>query len=196
MSRIIKTKKETEELTLAMQKFCLDPSFDTFAKICACKRLRTMEGYDFEIWRLAVLYVWGHTWETKYGQDAVIVASGGYSQDYLGEFERAEAKLCERTLKNPTKSSLTAVWHMYFATGEFKYLEVAYQVAGYPNKHKEYASDVYAKIRDTYSEEVNELIKKDPNHFRGREDHYNFVNFGNHVKKIVEKGKTDPLIVG
>src|SRR3989344_1128619 len=154
MSKIKKLQEEYEYIIKKFQTFCLNPNNEDFKLIIECKKLQINEGDDYNIWLYAVINK--HPEFMKYINESCVNISNFSSFNILSD------EILSTVMKNPTKSRLDKVWHMFFATGEYKYQEICYQMMGHKDAKeslKKYSCDIYVNIKKLYKNEINELKK-------------------------------------
>lgn len=150
--RLGEYRRKVERLTRSMQTFCLDPRKEVFDEIVACGAIARNEGDDFKVWRSACEFKYGGVWGVEPSED----------------FTRLDGVVCERVVKQPSKTVATQVLHAYFATGELKYIDLYYQTMGHehlPTDTRRYLAGVYKETKSMYLETIAELVKKDKTHF-------------------------------
>jgi hypothetical protein len=173
--KLAKLKKHIEDLTVSMHKFCLEPSYEKFKEICACESIRRQNEENFEAWRLAVLYKFSEEWELT--NDIIT----GESLESLHEkFLKLESNLCEVILDKPSQTIANKIIHIYFATGELKYIDLFYQIMGHENislTSRQQIAGVYNNVRELYMATVASLLHTNPNHFDDRSIDVSSVDF-------------------
>jgi hypothetical protein len=181
-ARIERWAKEVDDLTFEMQLFCLNPTEEIYKKIISCERLKMLEGIDYDTWKLAVdvTYPFG-----KSHDDAV----------QKKKFNKASANMCAYLLEKPTKGLHSKVWHLFFATGDYKYLDYIFQTSGneaFDPKLREYSTDLYIKIKNTYEERIEKLMLENPDHFDRMphsKAHFDFSNFERGVDRQISEAE-------
>lgn len=150
MKRIAAMKKFVDDMHLELRLFCLTPILQNFNKICACTNLRRQLDGLFDIWATAAAFK--------------------YDFDYDGDrdFIALDEELCRIAIENPTRSNSIKLMHVFYATGELKYIDLFYQMIGHkktntPNSR--FYSDLFNKTRDEYSMMIPKLLQDDPEHF-------------------------------
>lgn len=163
---ITQLKQQTETLTLRMQFFHLDPKWKDFLEICDCAKLRNEQSHVYDIWRLGCLVTYSVYWVEHYCDHPLLESTA--QEQHLEEFKDLEEKLIKKLNSYPSSTTLDQVWYLYFATGDYKYLKAAFEVAGH-NKTKpglrEDAISMYSTIEEKYSEKINEALNHDPKYF-------------------------------
>lgn len=150
--RLGEYRRKIERLTRAMQTFCLDPQKATFDEIVSTSAIARNEGDDFRVWRIACEFKYGEKWGSEPSEDFVAL----------------DKSLCDRVVAQPSKSTATQLLHVYFATGELKYIDLYYQTMGHEQlaaDTRRYLSGVYKETKNMYLETIAELTKKDKEHF-------------------------------
>ncbi len=161
---IAQHKQQTETLALRMQFFHLDPKWTDFLEICDCVKLRSEPVFD--LWRLGCLITYGVDW----------VESDAREQ-HLEEFTELEEKLIKKLNSYPNSTTLDQVWYLYFATGDYKYLKAAFEVAGHDKTKpglREDAISMYSTIEEQYAEKIAEALQHDPKYFDNSSAKYNW----------------------
>lgn len=163
-SRLEQMKLRIEELTFSMQLFCLNPKLEKFLEICKCDSLVRKEADDFKIWKLSCLYKYGRDWELEFDPE-----DRSKSIDNIEfNFQLHEKSLCDKAIENPSQSTSLRILHIFFATGELKYIDLYYQCMGHenlPESTRRYLVSVYHTIKEKYQLEVIKLLTENKNHF-------------------------------
>lgn len=169
---IASIRQRTDDLTFSMQTFCLHPGPELFAEICADVGMARNEGDNFCIWRSSVIYRHGDKW-------------GLAPDDWLSQ----ESKICKNALDRPTKTTGLKVIHIFFATGELKYIDLFYQMMGHmgiPLRTRQYFAGTFTAVKDMYLRKLNELTTVNPRHLEEagiRKDVADFSYFDDIAKK-------------
>lgn len=161
-SRLAALRERKDRLFNAFQMFCMKPDFETFMQISALDSIRGEDGFD--AWRLACLYKYGADWElssdpanARVSIDSIYMAFNAYETD-----------LCEKALSEPTRGRSLQVLHVFFATGELKYIELFYQCMGHEGlkfDSRVYLVKVFKTTRDMYRARAADYLSADPDHF-------------------------------
>lgn len=109
MSRLRQLREKNARLTRAMQTFCLVQDRATYDEIRSSESLMRLDGFT----------AWRHACEYKYGWG-----------DPSG-FLELDARLSHRAVSEPSKSVATDLLHVFYATGELKYIDLFYQMMGH-----------------------------------------------------------------
>ena len=163
---IAQLKQQTETLTLRMQFFHLDPKWKDFLEICDCAKLRNEQSYVYDIWRLGCLTTYGVYWVEQYCDHPMLDPDA--RAKYLEEFTDLEEKLIKKLNSYPNSTALDQIWYLYFATGDYKYLKAAFEVAGHDKTKpglREDAITMYSTIEERYAEKITEALQHDPKYF-------------------------------
>lgn len=161
--RLARFKKRIDDLTVNMQKFCLNPSKKLFDEICACDSIRRNESEEFETWRLAVLYKWGGQWDMELDPDTKLDIGLSHIK-----FLAIEKGLVDNLIETPSRSKALKLLHIFFATGELRYIEFFYQCMGHEGlvlSTRRNLCEIYIKIKELYTATVPILLQEDPEHF-------------------------------
>lgn len=161
---ITKLKQQTETLALRMQFFHLDPKWKDFLEICDCAKLRSDPVFD--IWRLGCLTTYGVYWVEQYYDHTMLDSEA--RDRYLEEFTNLEEKLVKKLNTYPNSTALDQIWYLYFATGDYKYLKAAFEVAGHDKTKpglREDAITMYSTIEEQYAEKITEALQHDSKYF-------------------------------
>lgn len=160
-TRIQKLKKYNDDLSFDMQLFCLNPAKDKFLEISTNRHLAQCEGYD--AWVSAALYKYNMNWDL----DILTRIS----------FEDLDAKLCAAVMSIPSRNTAIQLIHIFFATGELKYIDAYYQCMGHiqlPRTTREELSRLYHTVKTKYRERILEL---GADHFRNLDLRMNVIDF-------------------
>jgi len=153
-----------DSLTRSMQTFCLDPGLKLFKEISCCETIKRREADDFKAWRLACLYKYGSDWGLTHDPD------DSNKSIELAEtaFVLFENSLCGRAIDEPSRSKSLQILHLFFATGELKYIDLFYQCMGHEKLHldtRRYLANVYSTVKELYRENVAKYLAVDKDHF-------------------------------
>lgn len=140
-------KQKLNTLTLKMQFFCLDPQYSDFVEICNSTKLKNEQGTNFDIWRLATI--------SKYGfEDNKLI---------IQRFNTLVKRITSRMIIRPTTGYLDRLWYVFFATGEYQYLEYLFKAAGNESATAEFrdiAIDRYQTFTNEYKKKIKEGLEK------------------------------------
>jgi hypothetical protein len=164
---VAQMKQLVNTLTLRMQFFHLDPQWKNFLEICDCTKLKSEQDHVYEYWRLGCLTTYADYWIEQYGDELPLLTDDAQA-DYLEKFTELEDKLIKKLTENPTSTALDQVWYLYFATGEYKYLKAAFEIAGHDKAKRNLRDDaimMYATIDDQYFDKITEALDHDSNYF-------------------------------
>lgn len=168
-SRIAQLKQEVETLTLRMQFFHLDPKWNNFKEICACRKLCNEQGHVIELWRLGCLAEYGEWWAGQYDDPLLNQTARG---ENLCKYSEQVEDLLSRIVKRPTSTMLDKIWYLFFATGNYNFLETAFHVGG--NRQckpglRDDAVIMFDTIRSQYAQKIEETEKRQPDYFETHE---------------------------
>lgn len=150
---LAKQKQYVETLTMRMQFFHLDPKWHNFLEICEYKKIQIDQSHVMEIWKLGCLITFCDEWSEQYDHPWL-------NQDHWNNFKTLEQSIMRRAINRPNTTVLDQVWYLYFATGDYKYLKAAFEIAGNENAKadlRETAIEMYANIRERYLEKTADL---------------------------------------
>ncbi len=166
MKRRTILNQKVELLILSMQKFCLNPTQEKFNEICLYDQKM---GDEFEIWKAACEYKYNFQSNT--------------------DFIKKENIICKKAVVHPTRSNALQILHIFFATGELKYIDLFYQCMGHEllsPQSRQYLSSVYKETKIMYNDEIQNLSTVNPEHFNKLGLDLSVVNFS-HFDDIREK---------
>lgn len=200
---VAQMKQLVETLTLRMQFFHLDPKWTNFIEICDCAKLRGDQAHIYEYWRLGCLTTYSDYWVEQHGDTHPLLAPEVQEQ-HLEEFEQLEQKLIKKLSDYPNTTALDRVWYLYFATGEYKYMKAAFEIAGHNEAKPQLREDavtMYTTIEEKYGDKIRDAIAQNPRYF---DDHdcyatrsakYNWdrlrAEISNKDQEMKEKGITE-----
>lgn len=190
-SAIDKMKKETELRTLRMQFFHLDPKWENYIEIINDKKLCTEQTHIIDIWKMACLVEYGDSWPIEKDNELLLKYTNEV-QNILARFE-----------KRPTTVVLDQVWYLYFATGEYRFLKLSFESAGFVAATQTLRDDallMFETIREKYMEKITEAKQHDPNYFVNhpvanvRSAESNWIRLDEEIKvKMEQLGSEDPI---
>ena len=170
---IARMKKEVETQTLRMQFFHLDPKWKNFIEICECTKLKSEQAHVFDLWRLGCLTTYEDEWIEQYGDTHELLTPEAQER-HMEEFTELEEKLTRKVSEYPNTTALDQVWYLYFATGEYKYLKAAFELAGH-NRAKpglrEDAIIMYTTIKEQYMDKIEDAVEHDPEYFNNHDSY-------------------------
>ena len=184
---IASMRKNVDNLTLTMQTFCLYPCVEAFKEICDCPDIARNEGNNFTTWKLSVMYKYGAKW--GFSADPI----DGKSLESIELAWMCQNDLLSQVIVKPSRGSALKILHMFFATGELRYIDLFYQCignAGLPVESRKYLADLYIAVRDLYRKDSQKYLAWDANHFTKigmRKDIADFSYFDN----IGSRAKSD-----
>jgi len=164
---IARMKQEVDTLTLRMQFFHLDPKWKNFLEICNNNKLKLDQSHVFEHWRLGCLTTFHDYWVEQWG-DTHPLLKEEVEEEQILQFAALEEELNKRLAAAPKTTTLDQIWYMYFATGEYKYMKAAFEIAGHPRAKPGTRDDaiiMYTTIQEKYAEKIAEALDHDPNYF-------------------------------
>ena len=133
-----------------MKFFCIKPSLNSYNKIINNTKIKNIFDKELQYWKCACLYKYGTLWKLKDLQS---------NNEFINNIEQLRSKL----LSNPTRNIVNIMWYVFFATGEYMYLEDLYCIAGNSNSNESlqnYAIDLYIKHKNEYFNKINKIIDK------------------------------------
>jgi len=129
-------QNELREIKLIFETFCLNPNINDYLRITTNIKFQNIEE-NYNLWRLAVI--------NKYKYEEI----GGLT-DNKDQFITIKNKIIEKIKEKITLNLYLKIWAMFYATGEYEYLSIAYQsmISG------KYC-DIYLNIKEKYKISAN-----------------------------------------
>lgn len=146
-------KKQKADLIESAQSFCISPNRELFEAIDSNNSVKNSLD-EYATWRSAVEYMYFEEW--------------GLEIPETNDFENLQEKICEAADRKPNASHIQQLWNLYYATGEDKYLDLAFQVMGNPNiteGRRRKATDLYIATMILYKKKVPILNPSNPEKF-------------------------------
>lgn len=181
--------KRVEELSMEMQLFCLNPSAELFREICSCHTIKRRNENDFDIWKTAVMYKYGRDWDLASDPDDPKKILDLVEMN----FELKETQLCKRAIEQPSQSLSINILHIFFATGELKYIDLFYQCMGHEKlalPTRQHLVSIYKDVRGRYRERILLLVENNPCHFDNLDIVRSVVDFS-HFDNVKETAIAD-----
>ena len=181
LRRITEIQKKYNNIVNNFQTFCLNPSYENYKQIINCEKLKRLEGNDYIIWQKAVEY--------KYNYFTKL-----HLQDENNKLKKEFFDMCDEIIKSlekkPSRTSLNAIWHLFFATGEYKYQVYAYLFISNSNISKSlsnYAIDLFENIKKLYINQIDIYQNISINWFDELKVEMDIINFNRIRNKAEEK---------
>lgn len=144
-SKISAYLTQVRELSAAMRTFCLNPSRDRYAAICACPGVRRVDEEAFKVWSSAC--------QLKYG---------------WAECDDPAPRLVSLAQSRPSQGVAIGLIHLFSATGHLQYIDLFYQIMGDSRLTRQtrlFLAQIFDDTRLEYRTEIDRLLRDNPAHF-------------------------------
>lgn len=153
-NRIQAIREERNELLKIMQSFCMDPTKERFEKVNNHAMVKR-DVMHYNVWLATVEYMYYDNW--------------GMVCPKNNQFEKLDDEIPKSLEKTPKRTHIEMLWHMFYASGDHKYLDSIMDSIGRLSDTKPSLTgemiDHFIYIKQLYYDTMNTLIQKNPKHF-------------------------------